>query len=160
MNKKRRDEEPDMDSAYKGLVPWSREEFNWVEAEFHRLRANQKGANKSPGIHIATGIGSMDNLILLMEIFQGRYSNEEFMAHFIRHQQLLEFLSVKKDALIKEGLIKEDGSKTIYQSVLIDTLCVLGLTQEKLGPHGDKIYTFSYQEVVSAAKIRLNAHLN
>ena len=150
----------DMNKAEKGLVPWSREEFNWVEAEFHRLRAKQKGANKSPGIHIETGIGSIDNLILLMEIFQGRYSNEEFMAHFIRHQQLLEFLSMKKDDLIKEGLIKEDGSKTIYQSVLIDTLCVLGLTQEKLGPHGDKIYTFSYQEVISAAKIRLNAHLN
>ena len=82
------------------------------------------------------------------------------MAHFIRHQQLLEFLSVKKDDLIKEGLIKEDGSRTIYQSVLIDTLCVLPLTQEKLGPNGDKIYTFSYQEVVNAAKVRLNAHLN
>jgi hypothetical protein len=37
---------------------------------------------------------------------------------------------------------------------------VPSLTQEKFGPNGDKIYTFSYQEVVSAAKIRLNAHLN
>ena len=150
-----------MDKAEKGMVPWSRDEFNWIEAEFHRLRANQKGVNKSPGIHIDTGIGSMDNLFLLMKIFQERYSNEvESMAHFIRHQQLLEFLSVKKDDLIKEGLIKEDGSRTIYQSVLVDTLCVLPLTQEKLGPNGHKIYTFSYQEVVNVAKVRLNAHLN
>ena len=160
MRKKQKAQVQGMNKAEKGMVPWSRDEFNWIEAEFHRLRAHQKGVSKSPGIHIETGIGSMDNLILLMEIFQGRYSNEEFMAHFIRHQQLLEFLSEKKDDLIKEGLIKEDGSRTIYQSVLIDTLCVLPLTQEKLGPNGDKIYTFSYQEVVSAAKIRLNAHLN
>lgn len=149
-----------MDPAYKGLIPWSKEEFNWVEAEFHRLRAKQKGANKSPGIHIETGIGSMDNLILLFKIFQGRYSDEVFMAHFIRHQQMLEFLSARKDGLIKEGLIREDGLRTVYQSVLIETLCVFPLTQEKLGPNGDKIYTFSYQEVVNAAKIRLNAHLN
>lgn len=159
MKKNQKSKVQDM-KAKKGMIPWSKDEFNWVESEFHRLRANQKGANKSPGIHTETGIGCIDNLLLLMQIFEGRYSDEEFMAHFIRHQQLLEFLSVKKNDLIKEGLIEEDGSRTIYQPVLIDTLCVLPLTQEKRGPNGHKIYTFSYQEVVNAAKVRLNAHLN
>jgi hypothetical protein len=160
MKKRQKSKAQDMNKAEKGMVPWSRDEFNWIEAEFHRLRANQKDANRSPGIHIETGIGSMDNLLLFMQIFQGRYSDEEFMAHFIRHQQILEFLRTHADDLIQERLIEVNGPRTIYNAVLIDTLCVLPLTQEKLGPNGDKIYTFSYKEVVNASKIRLNAHLN
>jgi hypothetical protein len=146
-----------MNKAEKGMVPWSRDEFNWIEAEFHRLRANQKGADKSPGIHVDK-IG-MDNLFLLMEIFQERYSNE-FMTHFIRHQQMLQFLVLHQGDLIQDGLIRQEGARLIYHTALIDTLCFLTLSQEKLGPNGDKIYTFSYQEVVKEAKPRLNAHWN
>jgi hypothetical protein len=158
MGKRQRNKKQDMNLAYKGMIPWSRDEFNWIEAEFHRLR-DQKGGKKTPGIHVEKN--GFDNLLLLMKIFQGRYSNEvEHMANFIRHQQLLGFLSEHKNGLIQEGLIKEEGASTIYHTVLIDTLCFLPLSQEKLGPHGDKIYTFSYSEVVNTAKPRLNAHWN
>ena len=159
MKKKQKSKAQDL-KAEKGMVSWSREEFNWVESEFHRSRANQKGANKSPGIHIETGIRSIDNLMLLMEIFHRRYPEGQVMAHFIRHQQLLEFLRTREKDLIQEGLMEVNGPRNTYNTVLIDTLCILPLTQEKLGPNGHKIYTFSYLEVVNAVKVSLNAYLN
>lgn len=166
MKKKQRNKEQEMNLAYKGMVPWSRDEFNWIEAEFHRLKDEQNKRGKSKTGKLATIETedvrfNCDNLLLLMEVFHKRYSNQvELMAHFIRHQQILDFLRTCGNDLIQEGLIEVNGPRTIYSTALIDTLCFIPLTQEKLGPNGDKIYTFSYKEVVNAAKVRQSAHLN
>ena len=46
MKKKQRNKEQEMNLAYKGMVPWSRDEFNWIEAEFHRLKDEQNKRGK------------------------------------------------------------------------------------------------------------------
>lgn len=145
MAKKPRKNDPDSEPGFKGSIPWSLEEFNWVTAQF--IKRKQKNDHRPP--HIILG-----------EIFLRRYSDRsEFIAHFYRHRQIINFVDKHREQLIKDGFSGDDGEGMGFMQALIVSLCTLPFTQEEQ-ESGHKFSTFSYQQVKDATRAKLNAPLN
>ena len=72
-------------------------------------------------------------MVVLNEIFHERYSNRaEAMAHFFRYRSIFMFLDEYKDQLIKEGLVDNASGELAMEPELIESLCVLPYSLERM----------------------------
>ena len=171
MKKKRINKSQALDMAYKGMIPWSREEFNWVNDTFKkRFKILKNGRDLDAeygefkeGMFKAMGRQpkKFDNTILLGEIFLERYPDQvEYTAHFVRHHLIINFLDKYMNELVKEGFWDLKGHDAGIKLQLIDSLCTLVYSLEQIDGSGDKSHTFLYPEVIDATWAKINAHLN
>jgi hypothetical protein len=170
-NKKPGNKPDDLDKGFLGLIPWSREEFDWITAKYTGRRKNEKAVQKKVEEYLPlkeqmVRMGdkipeNFETMILLNEIFHNRYPNkDEAMAHFFRYHSISKFLDKYRNELIKDGLVEMEGADTTLKPQLLDILCTLPYSLEGTGKNGDKTYTFLYSQVKNEALKKINAHLN
>lgn len=129
----------DLSAAEKGLISWSAKEFYWAYAE------QSKSKSKS--------ISSFEDVVALAEIFQKRYPDElTYKAHMMRFHSIKTFLYKNALQLMKDGFGATEGEAGFKKEVL-DVLCVLPYAKD--GDGG-----FSYAQIKTEARKKINAHLN
>ena len=153
------------------MVPWSRQEFNWVMKQYLKRRLQTEKNQKLEAKYLSfkeqmarlgkKTPGNFNSMILLNEIFHTRYPNEiEAMAHFVRYDHIFKFLFKYRDALLKEGLLTGDGEDLGMKPQLMDSLCTLPYSLEQRKSSGSQSHTFLYAQVIKITKAKINAHLN
>jgi len=128
--------------AYKGLIPWSRGEWDKaVEWEMKR------------------STGSRGNWCMVIKLnwiniyFNKTYSPELSLAHSVRYNWIMLFLlNQYKSKLIDEGLIIATEDNILTNPALIEALCILPYSEEENDEQGELFYKFSYQEVINKAR--------
>ena len=161
----------DPELGFKGLIPWSKDEFNWVMTEHtkRRMDKNEKEVLADEYLplkiqmqrQMGKNIDNFDTLTLLNEIFHERYSNHiEAMAHFFRYRSIFMFVDEYKDQLIKEGLVDSASGELAMEPELIESLCILPYSLRETEKTHDKQHAFLYKEVVARAKAFRSARLN
>jgi len=161
----------DPQMGFKGLIPWSKDEFNWVMTEHAKrlLDKNEKDVLADEYLplkiqmqrQMGKNIDNFDTLTLLNEIFHERYSNRiEAMAHFFRYRSIFMFVDEYKDQLIKEGLVDSASGDLSMEPELIESLCILPYSLRETEKTDDKKHAFSYKQVVAKAKSLRSARLN
>jgi len=161
----------DPEMGFKGLIPWSKDEFNWVMTEHtkRRMDKNEKEVLADEYLplkiqmqrQMGKTIDNFDTLTLLNEIFHERYSNHiEAMAHFFRYRSIFMFVDEYKDKLIKEGLADNSSGDIAMEPELIVSLCVLPYSLKETEKTANKTHGFLYSEVVAKAKALRSARLN
>lgn len=141
-----RRENPELDLAHKGMIPWSAKEFFWAYAEQRKSKL--------------TSISNFDDVVALAEIFQKRYPDElTFKAHMMRFHSIKMFMFKNAAQLIKDGFAAIDGEAG-FRKELMDVLCTLPFSLEEMDKNGEKHYTFLYSQVKNEALKKINAPLN
>jgi hypothetical protein len=169
VNKKAGKKPPNEDQGFKGLIPWSRAEFNWIMDQHlvDSRKNNEELKEEYLPVKIRlmrqTGkkVDNFDTMVLLNEIFHEKYPNRvEAMAHFFRYHSIFKFLEEYRNQLVKEGLVDKAGGDAAVEPELIDCLCIAPYSLEQAEKSGGKSYTFLYSEIVAATKAKRSARLN
>ncbi len=150
----------DFKKIHRGLIPWSRTEFNKVTQEFHGLLQKPKDdwnlkRHQFSILDDETGkvenyqINPFNNSAQFSELMLKKYPDEtEFMAHSLRHAEIMMFINDSKEDLIKEGFLIQEEKELLIKEELIESLCVLPFSFKILNEDGEEEFHFSYQEVV------------
>ena len=132
--------------AYKGLIPWSPDE--WGKA----IKWEMKRSTGSKG-----DWGMVIKLNWINIYFNKTYSPEVSLAHSVRYLWIMLFLLHQyKSKLIDEGLIIVTEDNNLFNPALLEALCVLPYSEEENDEEGELVYKFSYQEVVNKARSIMN----
>lgn len=172
MSKKRSDNIDDQIRIYRGVIPWSVAEHDWIVATYDERRLegiqNLPFPEEFPGLEeeIKSSKGqelqNIKDLILFSDIFHKRYPKElEYDAHFFRFNLINKFMQTYHDEFIRMKLVAVQGGKHRIAPQLIETLCTILYNQEEFDESGEFIScTFSFPEVVTITMAKVNAHLN
>lgn len=171
INKKAGKKPLNEDQGFKGLILWSRAEFEWIMGQ-QMARGKKSAENEALKdeylplkikLRRETGkkVDNFDTLVVLNEIFHERYPNHiEAMAHFFRYHSIFQFLHEYNKELIKEGLVGVENGNPSFEPELIDSLCILPYSMDDDKESESKGHAFSYEEVVARAKANRSARLN
>jgi len=161
MNKKRKKTiRKDFKKIYRGQIPWSPKEFNKVNQEFHEFLQKPKDdwnlkrhqfsiLDDETGVVENFQINQFNSMAQFSELMLKRYPDEvEYMAHSLRHTQIMRFIKDNEEALIKEGFLIQEEKQSGSKRELIEALCALPFSLKEVNEDGDEEFYFLYQEVI------------
>ena len=169
MSKKRRDED-EFDNelrVYRGVIPWSVAEYDWVLATFDKrklknenLRLPEEFAEYKEEFETLKGqeLENIKDMILFADIFHQRYSKKlEYDAHSYRFNQINNFLITHEDELIQLELIYVKEKRKHVDPQLMRALCTMLYDVEDFDEQGEWIgNTFSFEDAIAQTKAKIN----
>ena len=167
MSEKRRDNIDDQIRVYRGVIPWSVVEYDWVIATFDERRPKEENlplteefAEYKQEFDAAHGedLENFKDMILFSYIFHQRYPKKiEYDAHSYRFNQINNFLITHEDELFQLKLIYVNDEKKYVDQQLMKALCTMMYDEEDFDELGEWIgNTFSYEDVIAQTKAKIN----
>ena len=166
-NKKRRNINDEL-KVYRGAIPWSVAEHDWVVATFDERRP--KGVDHLPfPEELADFKDEMKSLkgeelenikdwILFYNIFRQRYPKKlEHDAHLYRFEQINKFMQTHFDELTQLKLIVVREGKHHVEPLLMKALCAMLYDEEDFDESGEWIgNTFSFEDAIAQTQAKIN----
>ena len=167
MSKKKRDNIDDQFRVYRGVIPWSVAEYDWVIATFDVRRTKEENlplteefAEYKDEFEAATGedLENFKDMILFSDIFHQRYPKKlEYDTHTYRFNQINKFLITHEDELFQLKLIYVNDDKKHVDPQLMKALCTMLYDEEDFDETGEWIgNTFSFEDAIGQTKAKIN----
>jgi hypothetical protein len=171
MSKKERRNIDDEIKVYRGVIPWSVAEHDWIVATFDERRKKNENlplpeefADYKDEFETLEGqeLQNIKEMILFSDIFRQRYPKKlEYDAHFFRFNLINRFMQTHHDEFIKMKFVAVQNGKHRIAPQLIETLCTILYDQEEFDESGEFVgCTFSFPDVVEVTRLKMNIHLN
>jgi hypothetical protein len=164
---KKRDDFEDQMRVYRGVVPWSVAEYDWILAAFDKrklknenLRLPEEFAEYKEEFETSKGreLENIKDMVLFSDIFHQRYPKKlEYDAHFHRFNLINKFLITYEDRLIQLKLIYVKEERKHVDPQLMRALCTMLYDEEDFDESGEWIgNTFSFEDAIAQTKSKIN----
>ncbi|MBF0479535.1 MAG: hypothetical protein HQL26_08630 [Candidatus Omnitrophica bacterium] len=142
------------DRIVKGIIPWTRKEFELVNRYLFQLLQKPKD-DWSRDIQEPAGLslGPYHPMAQVYDYFSKRYKNEVlYNAHFIRYNKIISFLQEYEARLKEAGLLLKKQNVPLIKDELLDVLCFAPFSAQGEGGQ----LTFSADDIIKLAKQKIN----
>jgi len=164
---KKRDDFEDQMRVYRGVIPWSVAEYDWILATFdtaklknENLRLPEEFAEYKEEFETSKGqeLENIKDMILFSDIFHQRYPKKlEYDAHSYRFNQINNFLITHEDELIQLKLIYVKEERKHVDPQLMRALCTMLYDEEDFDESGEWIgNTFSFEDAIAQTQAKIN----
>ena len=164
---KKRDDFEDKMRVYRGVIPWSVAEYDWVIATFDERRTKEENlplpeefAEYKDEFETAQGedLENFKDMILFSDIFHQRYPKKlEYDTHSYRFNQINNFLITYEDELnqLKLIYVKEESKRVDPQ--LMRALCAMLYDRQDFDESGEWIgNTLSFEDAIAQTQAKIN----
>jgi hypothetical protein len=168
MSKKKRDDFEDQMRVYRGVIPWSVAEYDWVVATFDLRRPHgiegllipEEYPELKDELKTVKGeeLENIKDIILFSDIFRKRYPKKlEYDAHTYRFNQINKFLITHEDELVQLKLIYVKEDKKHVDPPLMQALCTMLFDEEDFDETGEWVgNTFSFEDAIAQTQAKIN----
>jgi hypothetical protein len=171
MSKKKRRNIDDEIRVYRGVIPWSVAEHDWIVAAYDERRLAQEDlplpeefADYKQEFESLKGqeLQNIKDMILFSDIFHRRYPKKlEYDAHFFRFNQINKFMQTHHDEFVKLKLVFFRNGKHHIAPQLMETLCTIMYDQEEVDESGEFTgCNFLFSDVVAVTNRKISSYLN
>jgi len=167
MRNKERDDFEDQMRVYRGVIPWSVAEYDWILATFDKRKLKNENlalpeefAEYKEEFETSKGqeLENIKDMILFSDIFHQRYPKKfEYDAHSYRFNQINNFLITHEDELIQLKLIYVKEERKHVDPQLMRALCAMLYDEEDFDESGEWIgNTFSFEDAIAQTQAKIN----
>ena len=164
---KKRDDFEDQMRVYRGVIPWSVAEYDWILATFDKrklknenLRLPEEFAEYKEEFETLKGqeLENIKDMILFSDIFHQRYPKKlDYDAHSYRFNLINKFLITHEDELNQLKLIYVKDERKNVDPQLMRALCTMLYDVEDFDEQGEWIgNTFSFEDAIAQTKAKIN----
>jgi len=167
MSKEKRRNIDDEIKVYRGVIPWSVTEYDWVIATFDERRQKNENlplpeefADYKDEFKTLKGqeLQNIKDMVLFSDIFHRRYPKKlDYDAHFHRFNLINKFMDRYYDELEQLKLVSVEDGKHHVESRLMEALCAMLFDEEDFDESGEWIgNTFLFKDVIAQTKAKIN----